>query len=193
MTAAPKPNLAKVVELSGADLRPRLREALQIYVDAMEYPPGTVEARAPMWLAHMLRPGWRCVGALDERGLLTGICYGYTGAAGQWWHDQVRTGLVQTAGPAAAQSWLADYFELTELHVRPDMQGNGLGESLLRALLDGVTSVHVLLSTPEGDSRAWRLYRRLSFADVLRGHIFTGDPRPFAVLGHALPLEPLSR
>lgn len=193
MTAAPKPNVARVVELSGADLRPRLREALQIYVDAMGYPRGTVEARAPMWLAHMLRPGWRCVGALDDRGLLAGICYGYTGAAGQWWHDQVRSGLTHIAGSGAAREWMADYFELTELHVRPDMQGNGIGESLLRALLSEVTSTHVLLSTPEGDSRAWRLYRRLEFTDVLRGHIFAGDPRPFAVLGRALPLEPISR
>ena len=30
-----------------------------------------------------------------------------------------------------------DYFELTELHVRPDAQGAGLGDGLLRALLVG--------------------------------------------------------
>jgi ribosomal protein S18 acetylase RimI-like enzyme len=141
-----------------------------------------------MWLAHMLRPGWRCVAAIDERGLLAGICYGYTGHSGQWWHDQVHRGLTDVAGPAAAQQWMADYFELTELHVRPDQQGNGIGERLLRELVREVRSVHVLLSTPEGEGRAWRLYRRLGFADVLRGHLFLGDPRPFAVLGRTLPL-----
>ena len=52
----------------------------------------------------------------------------------------------------------------------------------------------VLLSTPEyGDQppgRAWQLYRRLGFRDVLRDHRFTGDFRPFAVLGRELPLDP---
>ena len=87
-----------------------------------------------------------------------------------------------------------DYFELTELHVRPDAQGGGLGEGLLRALLAGTDRRHVLLSTPEHGprpaGRAWRLYRRLGFRDVLRDHLFTGDARPFAVLGRELPLPP---
>ena len=68
-----------------------------------------------------------------------------------------------------------DYFELTELHVRPDAQGGGLGEGLLRALLAGTDRGHVLLSTPEHGprppGRAWQLYRRLGFRDVLRDHL----------------------
>jgi ribosomal protein S18 acetylase RimI-like enzyme len=48
----------------------------------------------------------------------------------------------------------------------------------------------MLLSTPEGENRAWRLYRRLGFGDVLRHYRFTGDPRPFGVLGRELPLIP---
>ena len=49
----------------------------------------------------------------------------------------------------------------------------------------------MLLSTPEinGEAnRAWRLYRRLGFNDVIRGYHFAGDPRPFAILGRSLPL-----
>jgi hypothetical protein len=52
----------------------------------------------------------------------------------------------------------------------------------------------VLLSTPEYGAlppgRAWRLYRRTGFRDVLREHRFTGDSRPFAVLGRELPVPP---
>lgn len=188
MTAGPKPGNARIVEFSSADLRPRIREALQIYIDAMGYPQGTVDARAPMWLAHMLRHGWRCVGALDERGLLTGIAYGYRGAQGQWWYEQVRSGLANNCDDEVATDWMTDYFELTELHVHPDQQGCGTGERLLRELLRPVGAEQVLLSTPEGETRAWRLYRRLEFTDVLRGHRFAGDPRPFAVLGRGLPL-----
>ena len=48
-----------------------------------------------------------------------------------------------------------------------------------------------MLSTPEtygGSNRAWRLYRRLGFTDIIRGYYFAGDPRPFAILGRSLPL-----
>ncbi|GGP41147.1 GNAT family N-acetyltransferase [Saccharothrix coeruleofusca] len=190
MTAAPS---RRLVELTPQELNPRLDEALALYVSAMNYPPGTAEQRAPMWLAHMTRPGWRCVVALGERDELVGIGYGYRGASGQWWHEQVRHGLTMVAGPGAVEEWMRDYFELTELHVMPGAQGRGIGEALLRGLLGGVTTSRVLLSTPEGPSRAWRLYRRVGFEDVLRHYQFTGDPRPFAVLGRTLPLSPVGR
>jgi ribosomal protein S18 acetylase RimI-like enzyme len=189
-TAVPIPQ-DRFVELTVDDLRAKLSEALDVYVSAMRYPPGTAEQRAPMWLAHMLRQDWRCVAALAPDGSLAGISYGYRGAAGQWWHEQVRRGLLTSHGTAAVDTWMADYFELTELHVRPDAQGRGLGEGLLRHLVAGVRAGTTLLSTPEGPSRAWRLYRRVGFEDVLRDYLFAGDPRPFAVLGHRLPLEPV--
>lgn len=187
MTAAPR--YERLVELSPHELNARLNEALALYVTAMNYPPGTVEQRAPMWLAHMLRDDWRCVVALGEHDELVGIGYGYRGSIGQWWHEQVRRGLTAVAGVNAVDEWMYDYFELTELHVLPSAQGRGLGEQLLRSLLGGVPTSRVLLSTPEGPSKAWRLYRRVGFVDVLRHYQFTGDPRPFAVLGRTLPMS----
>lgn len=189
MTAAPSPHRDRIVELSADQFRARLNEALQIYIDAMGYPSITAQQRAPMWSAHVLRPGWRCVGAFNSRDELLGIGYGYRGVPGQWWHEQVRRGLLAT-GATEVDGWLDDYFELTELHVSPDSQGSGLGEQLLRRLLDGASGRAVLLSTPEGPTRAWKLYRRVGFVDVLRHYRFTGDPRPFAVLGRQLPLDP---
>lgn len=183
-------NAVRFQRLSPDDFRVRLREALAIYVAAMRYPTGTAEQRAPMWLTHALREGWRSVGAFDAEGTLIGIAYGYRGSPGQWWHEQVRRGLVRNRGEEIAAAWLSDYFELTEIHVRPENQGGGIGEDLLRKLLDGVPNQHVLLSTPEGPSRAWKLYRRIGFEDVLRDYHFAGDPRPFAILGQSLPLPP---
>ncbi len=112
-----------------------------------------------------------------------GVAYGYHGAPGQWWYSEVRRGV-----RASGRDELGDFFELTELHMHPDWQGHGLGEALLRSLADGRPERYMLLSTPEGENRAWRLYRRLGFADVLRDFRFTGDPRPFGVLGRELPL-----
>jgi len=165
--------------------RTALPDLLDIYLAAMRYPPGTGEARAPLWADHSRRDGFRCVVAVDDDGQIVGLAYGYHGRPGQWWYSEVARGLGD-----APQGWLADYFELTELHVRPDRQGTGLGESLLRGLLGPVTTQRVLLSTPEGENRAWRLYRRVGFRDVLRDFLFTGDGRRFGVLGRALPLDP---
>ena len=119
--------------------------------------------------------------------VILGIGYGYRGAPGQWWHDEVHRGLM-SADPAAAERELADYFELTELHVHPDAQGRGIGSALLTELLARVDAPRVLLSTPEGPTRAWRLYRRFGFTDLLRHYRFTGDSRKFAVLGRSLPI-----
>jgi ribosomal protein S18 acetylase RimI-like enzyme len=178
--------------MSVDDLQPRLHEALDIYVTAMRYPIGTASQRAPMWLSHMQREHWRCVAALGSDNTLLGICYGYQGSSGQWWHEQVRRGLLSRLGPPAVDRWMRHYFELTELHVRPDAQGQGIGEELLRRLLHVVATTTTLrttlLSTPEGPTKAWRLYRRTGFVDVLRHYLFSGDPRQFAVLGHDLPL-----
>ena len=80
---------------------------------------------------------------------------------------------------------------MVELHVRTAAQGHGLSERQLRALLTMASGSTTLLSTPEGDeakSRAWRLYRRFGFVDVLRHLTFPGDARTFAVLGRTLPL-----
>ncbi|OBH15041.1 MULTISPECIES: GNAT family N-acetyltransferase [Mycolicibacter] len=187
-----------LIDLSPHDMADRLGEALRVYVTAMGYPPGTENQRAAMWLDHTRRRGWQGVAALNgedggSSAELLGIAYGYCGAPDQWWQQQVVLGLQRRGLPRHAISRLmTSYFELTELHVMPHSQGSGLGEALARRLLARRAEANVLLSTPEisGEgNRAWRLYRRLGFTDVIRGHHFAGDPRPFAILGRPLPLE----
>ncbi|MCV7314123.1 GNAT family N-acetyltransferase [Mycolicibacillus parakoreensis] len=196
-------------EWSPAELTTRLDQALRVYVAAMGYPPGTEQQRATTWLEHTRRPGWKAVAAVEvtahpaqpaaapsaaalRDGPLLGVAYGYRGAPGQWWHQQVMAGLRHAGLPEPRIAALLDsYFELTELHIDPHAQGRGLGEGLLRRLLTERPEAGVLLSTPESHgegNRAWRLYRRLGFTDVIRDHRFAGDPRAFAILGRRLPL-----
>ncbi|BBY09080.1 GNAT family N-acetyltransferase [Mycobacterium noviomagense] len=195
-----------LIDLSTHDMQRRLGDALAVYVDAMRYPRGTEKQRAAMWLEHTRRRGWQAVAAVEadhdgakppsveelSNAPLLGIAYGYCGAPDQWWQQQVVLGL-QRAGFAHPEiiNLMASYFELTELHIHPRAQGRGLGEALARRLLAGRGEANVLLSTPETDgeaNRAWRLYRRLGFTDIIRGYHFAGDPRPFAILGRKLPL-----
>ena len=197
-----------LIDLSPADMQRRLGDALSVYVEAMRYPRGTEDQRASMWLEHTRRKGWTAVAAVeapdpfteDEGGRdvplaqarMVGVAYGYCGAPDQWWQQQVVQGL-QRGGTDTSRiaELMTSYFELTELHIHPGAQGRGLGEALTRRLLAGRREPHVLLSTPEitGEAnRAWRLYRRLGFSDVIRGYHFAGDPRPFAILGRELPL-----
>lgn len=177
----------------------RLPDALSVYVDAMRYPRGTESQRAAMWLEHTRRQGWKAVAAVEtdtpeqvDGAPLLGIAYGYCGAPDQWWQQQVVSGLHRIGVPAdEIRRLTSSYFELTELHIHPSAQGRGLGEALARRLLADRGESHVLLSTPEiiGEAnRAWRLYRRLGFTDVIRGYHFAGDPRAFAILGRSLPL-----
>lgn len=198
-----------LIDLSPSDMQRRLFEALTVYVDAMRYPRGTEDQRASMWLEHIRRRGWQAVAAVETppgsafesqpehlhevpAAAILGIAYGYCGAPDQWWHQQVAQGLrrVGIAGGEISRL-MSSYFELTELHIRPHAQGRGLGEALARRLLANRAEANVLLSTPEinGETnRAWRLYRRLGFNDIIRNYHFAGDPRPFAILGRSLPL-----
>src|ERR1700694_1828544 len=183
----------------------RRGEALGVYVDAMRSPRGTEDQRASMWVEHTRRRGWQAVAAVEVAAEnfaetsaqlagapMLGIAYGYCGAPDQWWQQQVVQGL-QRVGTDRGRiaELMTSYFELTELHIHPRAPGSGLGEALARRLLAGRGETHVLLSTPEinGEAnRAWRLYRRLGFTDIIRGYHFAGDPRAFAILGRALPL-----
>lgn len=188
----------RLVDLAAQDARTWLQDALTVYVTAMNYPPGTDLQRAPLWEDHVHRAGWKAVAAVDSseragaRDRLVGIAYGYRGARDQWWNQQVRSGLARDGcSPERIEAITDDYFELTELHVHPSAQGRQLGEAMLSRILSDRPEPQVLLSTPEvteENNRAWRLYRRLGFVDVLRRFTFSGDPRPFAVLGRTLPL-----
>ena len=198
-----------LIDLPPKDMERRLTDALRVYVDAMRYPRGTENQRAAMWLEHTRRRGWKAVAAVEvaegrrstgdrpdpaelSKAPLVGVAYGYPGAPGQWWQQQVMLGLQRSGLPAPAiDRLMTSYFELTELHIHPRAQGRGLGEALARRLLAGRDEANVLLSTPETNgeaNRAWRLYRRLGFTDVIRSYYFAGDPRAFAILGRALPL-----
>jgi ribosomal protein S18 acetylase RimI-like enzyme len=182
MTTTPA---TRVTELPTAWIRDHMHEALAIYGEAMGYSSSVVAGR----YGYTERPGFRAVGAFatDTDGeRMVGFGYGYEVAPGQWWHDQVRAALDRRT----AKRWLPGAFEVCELHVHPDTQSRGLGRRLLHALVADLANPVALLSTPDADTKAFRLYHADGFVDLARGHHFPGDARPFAILGARLPLHP---
>ena len=184
---------ARVVELPVPWVRDHMHEALAIYGLAMGYDSSVVAGRYGYAMQHTERPGFRAVGAFAATGVggdataeeLVGFGYGYLVAPGQWWHDQVRAALDRRT----AKRWLPGAFEVCELHVHPEHQSRGLGRQLLHALVAGLPHPAALLSTPDADTKAFRLYHADGFVDLARGYHFPGDARPFAILGARLPLR----
>jgi ribosomal protein S18 acetylase RimI-like enzyme len=168
--------------VSGAELTGRMPEAMAIYAAAMGYSPSTGRQRGVHALRHTRLDSFRCQAALDRTGRMVAFGYGYTSLPGQWWHDLVARAVGRSGAP-----WLDYAFELSELHVSPGFQGMGIGEQVLRCLAADLPHPTIVLSTPEADNRAWRLYRRLGFVDLARNHRFPGDNREFGVLGAPLP------
>ncbi len=174
---------------TGPQLAERINEAMNIYVLAMNYPSYAGAQRSVTARRHTANRGFACRAAVRGDGALIGFGYGYTTVPGQWWHDLVRRAI----RTEQAAEWLDDAFELSEIHVLPQQQGAGIGRRLLTELAACIPHRSILLSTPDADTRAFRLYRSFGFVDLARDHLFPGDTRPFAVLGAHLPLRDARR
>lgn len=157
---------------------PLVVTAAQIYGEAMSRPPELVVQRREIMQSHLHRRGFRAVAAQID-GVLVGFGYGYRGRSGEWWHDVVSRAL----GKSLAREWLADAFELAELHLLPAHHGRGIGRTMLTLLLDGAAGQTVVLSTHDVDSPARALYRSAGFVDLLTDFVFPGSNEIYAVMG----------
>jgi len=119
----------------------------------------------------------------DER--LAGVAIGWPSGATNWWADQVR--LVMTF--AGTDSWLAESFELAELHVHPEQQGRGFGGALLHALAETIQQDRIVLSVRAHNTRARGFYRRHGFIELTEAFGFGKDAPMYYVLGATLPLR----
>jgi ribosomal protein S18 acetylase RimI-like enzyme len=171
---------------------------LSVYSAAMRPPPLHLPGRRLIMARHAGYAEFRAVTAAGDGGDGDGdgdggqpiaFAYGFRGASGQWWHDVVRTGLTAAAGQHVAAAWLADSFEVAEVHVRPEYQRRGIGRAMVLGLTAGCQRRTALLSTLDAASPARRLYASLGFTDLLTGFSFPGNEPPYAVMGAALPLR----
>jgi GNAT superfamily N-acetyltransferase len=122
-------------------------------------------------------------------GQVVGFAYGFHGQAGQWWYDAVWHAISRSLGAGRAAVWLADSFEIAEVHVYKQCQRGGIGTAMLLSLTAGRPERTAVLSTPDRDSTARRLYRRLGFTELITGYSFPGGSPPYIVMGAELPLR----
>ena len=179
----------EIRRLTNAEFTMLVPTLVDIYIDAMGYNPTIRAQRINVWRGEVRWPGFTAIAAV-EGGEVVGVAYGFLGARERWWDRQLIRALRQRGGPTESEwAMLRNYFEVAEVHVTPGQQGRGIGTLLLDELLRGVPAHWALLSTPEvegEENNAFSLYRKFGFQDIVRGFLYEGDARPFAILGRKL-------
>jgi GNAT superfamily N-acetyltransferase len=197
----------ELLEFGKARFLAELGVLTNVYAAAMQPPQQQLPGRRAIMERHAGFPSFRCVvmtlpddpgntpaGLRTQSGgdrlTVIGFSYGFHGTNGQWWHDLVRSALTSAGGRDLAQAWLADSFEVAEVHVHPAYQGRGVGRAMVPALVRSRLERTALLSTQDTESRARRLYRGLGFKDLVTRYRFPGTDPPYALMGATLPLQP---
>jgi ribosomal protein S18 acetylase RimI-like enzyme len=182
-----------LTELSPPVFRGSIDQLMGVYKAAMNPPERQLAGRETIMERHAANPDFRALAAVDpgSGAGIAGFCYGFHGLPGQWWHDIVAAALAsieRAHGDGDGMAWLADSFEVAELHVMPQWQGRGIGRALLLELASSRPERTAVLSTQDAESRAKRLYRSVGFTDLITGFRFSGGDVAYAVMGAVLPL-----
>jgi ribosomal protein S18 acetylase RimI-like enzyme len=139
---------------------------------------------------HAQRDGFKLVVArlptpAGDPGPIIGFAYGYTGERGQWWSDRV----AETAPADIVAAWIGGHFEVVEMAVMVEAQGQGLGSALHDVLMADLPHAKALLTTYLDDRPAPRLYRRKGW-QLLVPDLGWESALYGLSLDRAVPLEP---
>lgn len=167
------------------DLAARVDEALRVQAMAFGLSEEEVGIRRYIVQRHMTCRGARALGAFTDDGALAGFVYGMPNDRSHWWSGIVEPYL-RTGGH---EGWLDGSFVITELHVHPGFQGNGVGRALITEITDTAAEERSILSAIDTESPARGLYRSLGYTDLARQVLFPSASLPYAVMGAPLPLR----
>lgn len=132
---------------------------------------------------HVERHGFVFLVARAADGSVAGFAYGYDGARGHWWSEQVARSL--STGQRA--EWLdRPHYEVAELHVLPGAQRRGIGSTLLAYLLTRQRHDRAILSTQTGSRKARDFYAKNGWQELAGVDFGPGYP-PYLVLGRRIP------
>jgi ribosomal protein S18 acetylase RimI-like enzyme len=173
------------VVVAACDLAAHVDEALAVQAVAFGLGPDEVAIRRQIVLRHLASPGARALAARTGDGRMVGFVYGQPNDRTHWWSSVVQPYLRENGN----DEWLDDSFVITELHVLPEFQNQGVGRRLITAITDTAEQPRSILSAIDGDSPARHLYRSLGYRDLARPVHFPSAARPYAVMGAPLPLR----
>jgi GNAT superfamily N-acetyltransferase len=112
--------------------------------------------------ASMERPGFIAHTASDDAGRLVGVCYGWPTPA-DLTGNHVYDTLIKTFGLDATTALTRDAFEVVELFIHPDHQGQGIGRNLLTQAT-GSWPTAWLITSPQAPAAV--LYRKLGWQEA---------------------------
>ncbi len=131
---------------------------------------------------HVEREGFVFLVARASDDSIAGFAYGYDGARGHWWSEQVARSL----SAAQRADWLdPPHYEVAELHVLPGAQRRGIGSTLLAHLLTQQRHDRAILSTQTGSRKARDFYAKNGWLELAGVDFGPGYP-PYLVLGRKL-------
>ncbi|MDH6710362.1 ribosomal protein S18 acetylase RimI-like enzyme [Kitasatospora sp. MAA19] len=172
------------VTIEAIDLAAWAPQALEVQAVAFGLTSEEVAVRLHIVGRHARQAGVIAFGAMsDDR--LVGFGYGMPNQREHWWSTVIEPYL--SAGGHGG--WLDDVFAVTELHVLPEFQGQGVGSRLIRTLCEHSGLDRSILSAIDAETPARRLYRALGYQDLARAVRFPATDRLYAVMGARLPLR----
>ncbi|MEU1423241.1 GNAT family N-acetyltransferase [Kitasatospora sp. NPDC005751] len=172
------------VTIEAIDLAAWAPRALDVQAVAFGLTPEEVLVRLHIVGRHAQQPGVIALGALSG-GRLVGFGYGMPNRREHWWSTVIQPYL-EAGGHGV---WLDEVFAITELHVLPEFQGQGIGSTLIRTLCARSGLSRTILSAIDAETPARRLYRSLGYRDLARAVHFPNTERLYAVMGAELPLR----
>ncbi|MEV6977873.1 GNAT family N-acetyltransferase [Kitasatospora sp. NPDC093806] len=172
------------VRIEAIDLAAWAPQALDVQAVAFGLTPEEVMVRLHIVGRHAQQPGVLAFGAFDA-GRLVGFGYGMPNRREHWWSSVIEPYLVARGHG----DWLDGVFAVTELHVLPEYQGQGVGSTLIRTLCEHSGLDRSILSAIDAETPARRLYRALGYRDLARAVHFPNTERRYAVMGAPLPLR----
>ncbi|MBJ8350270.1 GNAT family N-acetyltransferase [Streptococcus zalophi] len=114
----------------------------------------------------------------DDNELLGGV-FGYDYLKDNYWAKQVNPYLSDD------YDWYASTFEVNELFVKQDTQGQGVGGQLLNALIASVSQDNLLLSTMAFHNEpVIAFYKHHGFRVLLEQFKFKNSNQIFSILGY---------
>jgi ribosomal protein S18 acetylase RimI-like enzyme len=132
---------------------------------------------------HTRRQGFRMAGAFERgSGLLVGFAYGFACLPGNWWYEKVSA----AGGRQFTERWLRGSFQLAEIGVIPEWQGQGVGGRLFDILLEDLPHPRAVLSTLAQETPAQALYRSRGWQVLIEEMYFPAVARTYRIMGKEL-------